>query len=87
MILEIGIVDDPERVGFYSGIIESIFSFMSFLFGTSPALYDLSQTDDLTRIDSFSHTLFIHIGHSWTEACRPGVDRHYGARNVSVRLQ
>ncbi|KAI5122776.1 hypothetical protein M0805_000120 [Coniferiporia weirii] len=32
MVLEIGVVDDPERVGFYSGIIESIFAFMSFLF-------------------------------------------------------
>ncbi|TDL22143.1 MFS general substrate transporter [Rickenella mellea] len=31
MILEIGVVDDPERVGFYSGLIESMFSFMSFL--------------------------------------------------------
>lgn len=33
MILDIGVVDDPERVGFYSGVIESIFSLMSFLFG------------------------------------------------------
>ncbi|THH11149.1 hypothetical protein EW145_g841 [Phellinidium pouzarii] len=32
MILEIGVVDDPERVGFYSGVIESIFAFMGFLF-------------------------------------------------------
>jgi MFS family permease len=29
MILELGIVDDPERVGFYSGLIESIFAVMS----------------------------------------------------------
>ena len=31
MILEIGVVDDPEKVGFYSGTIESIFAVMSFL--------------------------------------------------------
>ncbi|KAF8507371.1 MFS general substrate transporter [Hysterangium stoloniferum] len=31
MILEIGVVTDPERVGFYSGLIESIFSAMSFI--------------------------------------------------------
>lgn len=32
MILEIGVVDDPESVGYYSGIIESLFAVMSFLF-------------------------------------------------------
>ncbi|KAF8590896.1 MFS general substrate transporter [Ramaria rubella] len=31
MILEIGVVKDPEDVGFYSGFIESIFSCMSFV--------------------------------------------------------
>ena len=31
MILENGITSDPERVGFYSGMIESIFAFTSFL--------------------------------------------------------
>jgi MFS family permease len=31
MILEIGVVDDPEKVGFYSGLIESIFACMSFI--------------------------------------------------------
>ncbi|KIJ40955.1 hypothetical protein M422DRAFT_230020 [Sphaerobolus stellatus SS14] len=31
MILEIGVVNDPEQVGFYSGLIESIFSVMSLL--------------------------------------------------------
>lgn len=31
MIVEIGVVDDPERVGFYSGLIESIFACMSFI--------------------------------------------------------
>jgi MFS family permease len=35
MILEIGVVDDPENVGFYSGIIESIFAAMS-LFAIMP---------------------------------------------------
>ncbi|GJJ06655.1 hypothetical protein Clacol_000850 [Clathrus columnatus] len=38
MILEIGIVNDPERVGFYSGIVESVFSVMSFL-AVMPASY------------------------------------------------
>lgn len=33
MIVENGITDDPTRVGFYSGIIESIFSLMGFLVG------------------------------------------------------
>ena len=33
MIVEIGVVDDPEQVGFYSGLIESIFSCMSFIAG------------------------------------------------------
>lgn len=31
MIVENGIVLDPERVGFYSGVIESLFSLMSFV--------------------------------------------------------
>lgn len=31
--MENGIVDDPEKVGFYSGFIESIFQVMSFLAG------------------------------------------------------
>ncbi|KLO06636.1 MFS general substrate transporter [Schizopora paradoxa] len=31
MILEIGVVDDPEGVGFYSGLLESIFACMSFI--------------------------------------------------------
>ncbi|EJD05642.1 MFS general substrate transporter [Fomitiporia mediterranea MF3/22] len=31
MIVENGITNDPERVGFYSGLIESIFQVMSFL--------------------------------------------------------
>ncbi|GJJ08977.1 hypothetical protein Clacol_003198 [Clathrus columnatus] len=29
MILEVGIVDNPEEVGFYSGIVESTFAFLS----------------------------------------------------------
>lgn len=33
MILEIGVVDDPTQVGFYSGLIESIFAIMSFITG------------------------------------------------------
>ena len=35
MIVEIGVVDDPEQVGFYSGLIESMFSSMSFISGVS----------------------------------------------------
>ena len=35
MILENGIVDNPEDVGFYSGIIESVFAVMSFIASTS----------------------------------------------------
>ncbi|KAI5122775.1 hypothetical protein M0805_000119 [Coniferiporia weirii] len=31
MVLENGIATDPERVGFYSGIIESVFAIMSFI--------------------------------------------------------
>ncbi|KAF8609315.1 MFS general substrate transporter [Ceratobasidium sp. AG-I] len=31
MIVEIGVTDDPEKVGFYSGIIESVFSVMSLI--------------------------------------------------------
>ncbi|KLO14775.1 hypothetical protein SCHPADRAFT_299802 [Schizopora paradoxa] len=31
MIVENGIVQDPERVGFYSGVIESLFALMSFV--------------------------------------------------------
>lgn len=31
MIVEIGVTDDPERVGFYSGLVESVFSIMGFL--------------------------------------------------------
>ncbi|GJJ08974.1 hypothetical protein Clacol_003195 [Clathrus columnatus] len=29
MILEVGIVDDPKEVGFYSGLVESTFAFLS----------------------------------------------------------
>jgi len=35
MIVEIGIVDDPEKVGFYSGLIESLFQCMTFIMSTS----------------------------------------------------
>ncbi|KAF8511927.1 hypothetical protein JB92DRAFT_3096983 [Gautieria morchelliformis] len=38
MIIEIGVVTDPERVGFYSALIESIFSCMSFI-AIMPASY------------------------------------------------
>ncbi|KEP50482.1 MFS transporter [Rhizoctonia solani 123E] len=31
MIVEVGVTDDPERVGFYSGLVESIFSLMGFI--------------------------------------------------------
>jgi hypothetical protein len=34
MILENGIVDNPEDVGFYSGAIESVFAVMSFIAST-----------------------------------------------------
>lgn len=34
MIFELGIVDNPEDVGFYSGLVESIFSCMSLITGT-----------------------------------------------------
>ena len=40
MIVEIGVVDDPEQVGFYSGFIESIFSCMSFIAGGFHYLVD-----------------------------------------------
>lgn len=33
MIFELGIVENPEDVGFYSGFIESVFSCMSFIMG------------------------------------------------------
>ncbi len=39
MILEIGIVNDPERVGYYSGLLESIFAFTSFICSKSVALW------------------------------------------------
>lgn len=42
MILEIGVVDDPERVGFYSGAIESCFGVLSFLAGTTSA-FDVNE--------------------------------------------
>ncbi|KAL5524633.1 hypothetical protein ACEPAF_9773 [Sanghuangporus sanghuang] len=32
MVLDVGVVDDPERVGYYSGVIESLFAVMSFVF-------------------------------------------------------
>ncbi|KAF8609314.1 MFS general substrate transporter [Ceratobasidium sp. AG-I] len=31
MVVEIGVTDDPERVGFYSGLVESVFSLMGFV--------------------------------------------------------
>lgn len=41
MILENGITNDPKQVGFYSGVIESIFSIMSFLTSTSNKSFEL----------------------------------------------
>ena len=35
MILDNGIVDNPEEVGFYTGFIESLFQVTGFLAGTS----------------------------------------------------
>ena len=46
MILEIGVVDDPEQVGFYSGLIESIFSCMSFIAGVFHYLIDCLVLND-----------------------------------------
>jgi len=31
MILEIGVVDDPKKVGFYSGLVMSVYPAMSFI--------------------------------------------------------
>ncbi|QRV76687.1 major facilitator superfamily transporter [Ceratobasidium sp. AG-Ba] len=31
MVVEIGVTDDPERVGFYSGLVESVFSLTGFI--------------------------------------------------------
>lgn len=30
MIEELGITDNPDRVGFYSGLVESVFAFVQF---------------------------------------------------------
>lgn len=52
MILEIGVVDDPEKVGFYSGTIESIFAVMSFLCGACafPFFSTTSKSDCLSQL-------------------------------------
>lgn len=56
MILENGIVDNPEDVGFYSGLIESVFAFMSFLAGTCyPNMYVAINL----RLVSFSYAVLL----------------------------
>lgn len=52
MILEIGVVDDPEKVGFYSGTIESIFAVMSFLCGACafPFFSTTNKSDCLSQL-------------------------------------
>lgn len=35
MILEYGIVDSPEQVGFYSGLIESLFAVLGLVTSTN----------------------------------------------------
>ena len=62
MILEIGVVDDPERVGFYSGVIESLFAFTGFLSGVlllDPFNSNVSKLESLVLPCSY---LSDHIG-------------------------
>ncbi|KAF8590893.1 MFS general substrate transporter [Ramaria rubella] len=53
MILEIGVVTDPKHVGFYSGLIESIFSCMSFITSASIFSNCLSSPDVLVMPSSY----------------------------------
>ena len=71
MILEIGVVDDPEQVGFYSGLIESIFSCMSFIAGMFHDLVNyLVLSASLPDFYS-SHAHELSGRSDWSETCHP----------------
>ena len=55
MIVENGIVTDPKRVGFYSGVIESLFALMSFISSTSVTRIHAS------RFFGFSDADYIYV--------------------------
>lgn len=76
MIVEIGVVDDPERVGFYSGLIESIFACMSFIASKS-SLGDWMQAIKLMLC---SHALLVHIRSVWAQTRHS--DWHFWSRRL-----
>lgn len=41
MLVETGVVVEPEKVGFYSGFIESCYAFMSFIASESMEIFCL----------------------------------------------
>ncbi len=45
MVVENGITNDPEKVGYYSGVIESIYAFTGVLAGIISWLLDLIGFD------------------------------------------
>lgn len=59
MIVENGIVTDPEQVGFYSGFIESLFSLMSFLAGESTRLFSLASSFSFVIFRSYA--VHVHV--------------------------
>lgn len=58
MVLENGITNDPERVGFYSGLIESIFAFTSFLSSES-IIFVIPAT--FSTFIFHSHAVFVFV--------------------------
>lgn len=80
MIVENGIVDDPEKVGFYSGFIESIFQVMSFLAGMPKVPFSMDFSSLLS-----SPPLLFHLRSLWSEDCRARWDARYGRLNIPLR--
>lgn len=67
MILEVGITDDPERVGFYSGLIESVFAIMSFL----ASKWCSSACRPFIKLRVYSYAVYSIIRRVWSKTYRP----------------
>ena len=66
MIVEIGVVDDPEQVGFYSGLIESIFSCTNLIAGMFHNLVNYLVSIDSQPDFYSSHAHELPGGSDWS---------------------
>ena len=61
MLVETGVVDDPERVGYYSGFIESCYALMSFIASVCSFLAHSHPVDCRAVVEAFSEELKLPI--------------------------